>query len=226
MASRGLGDSAALPLDGMGGPRDTLRDRLRYFRFIGLNRNFVVVLLYNGARPDPFIRGLQLNAAPAAMGRESKMRELKMILSLILCFAWATTALGFESTWTDQFGETTYTITGPDEAVVGNDFQVTLTVSDPLYPEAMIAAPWNFQVDAVVHDNGFGVFLAAGTWTEVYTFNYAAVGAHDFLFNAQDMGHGGGAHNWEWMEIGGRTTILPEDVPVAAVSWGELKSNY
>ena len=142
------------------------------------------------------------------------------------CLTVAGTAAAFETVWTDQFSETTYTISGPEEAWVGVAFDVTLTVSDPFYPEDLIAAPWNFQVDGVVHDNGFGVFLTGGLWTEVYTFSFPDEGTHAFVFNAQDMGHGGGAHSWEWMQVGGSTAIVPEDVAVATTTWSLLKAVY
>lgn len=154
------------------------------------------------------------------------MQHWKTVLALVPCIVWAGSSGAFEASWTDQFGETSYTIAGPDTVLVGTDFQVTLSAEDALYPEAMVAAPWNFQVDAAVHDNGFGLFLTGGLWSEVYTFNFAEAGSHDFLFSAQDMGHGGGAHNWEWMEIGGGTLIVVDDVAVAASSWSRVKAIY
>ena len=74
--------------------------------------------------------------------------------------------------------------------------EVVLTAMDVLYPDNMIAAPWSVLEDAVEIDSGFAIFLTGTAWQEVYKFAYDAPGSHTYALSAQDLGHGGGAHNY------------------------------
>jgi len=142
------------------------------------------------------------------MRSEEAMRQLvRLSLVLALC-SLAGTAMGFVATWTDQFGETTYSITGPEAAFVGDTVLVAISAADPYYPNDMVASSWSFMVDAVQQDGGFAIYLTEGSWERSYRFVYDSEGIHTYLFRAQDLGHGGGAHNWQWFEIGGTTSIL------------------
>lgn len=112
-----------------------------------------------------------------------------------------------EDSWTDQFGETTYGMVLPDSVGVGELFDATITVRDPFYPEDMVAAPWSFLLDGGEEDGGFAIFLADTAWESVYSFAFDSAGVHDFVFTAQDLGHGNGAHSWEWFEIPGTVYV-------------------
>lgn len=117
--------------------------------------------------------------------------------------------------WTDQFGETTYTIAAPDTAGIGDSVRVVLTARDRYYPNDMVAAPWRLLVDGVVEDNGFWISLSDTTWESAYAFVYEFEDAHTFTFEAQDLGHGNGSHSYEWFEIE-RTTIITESTASAS----------
>lgn len=113
-----------------------------------------------------------------------------------------------EVSWTDQFGESVYTIVFPDSVIVGESFDVVLTAWDSFYPNDMVASPWSFLADDSVVDDGFAIFLSDSSWESTYPFLFDTEGIHSFVFTAQDLGHGGGAHNWEWFEIGGTTHVV------------------
>ncbi len=152
---------------------------------------------------------------------------MKRLVLLCILFGLVTThtAFAFESTWVDQYGETVYTIFGPDVADIGETVVIVVTVEDLTYPDAMVAATWSFLEDDVVVDSGFSVFLSGTTWERSFEFVYDEVGDHTYLFTAQDLGHGGGAHGWEWFEISGSTSV---QVPTATetISWGRIRASY
>lgn len=131
-----------------------------------------------------------------------------LVLAVIGVCTTVTLAHAFTTTWTDQFGETTYSITGPDTAAVGESLTVVLAVSDPTYPENWVASSWTFKVDGVQQDGGFSIWTTGGAWSRSYLFLYPEPGSHTYTFRAQDLGHGGG-HDYAWMEISGTTQILP-----------------
>jgi hypothetical protein len=114
---------------------------------------------------------------------------------------------GRGSSWTDQFDETTYTISAPDTVGVGDSVHVIVTARDPYYPDDMVAAPWSFRVDGETEDSGFWVSLSDTTWEASYDFTFDSEGSHVFLFTAQDLGHGNGGHSYEWFEIDVTTVV-------------------
>jgi hypothetical protein len=149
-----------------------------------------------------------------------------LVAGIVLGFLGALAGAGaFEATWTDGFGETTYRIAGPDTVVVGDTVRVTISAEDPFYPDDMVASPWSFLEDGSEIDGGFAVWLTDTTWSRTYEFVYDAPGDHTYTFTAQDMGHGGGGHNYEWFEISGTTAIV---APTATrtVSWGRVKVRF
>ncbi len=90
----------------------------------------------------------------------------------------------------------------------------------------MVASPWSISDNEIILDSGFAIWLDEfGFWTSSYTLNYTEIGTHDILFNAQDLGHGGGAHNWEWFDLLGTIEVMDE-VPTVVTTWGEVKSLF
>ena len=136
---------------------------------------------------------------------------------------------GFESSWTDAFEETTYLISGPDEAAVGDTVRVLISATDPFYPDVMVAAPWRFKVDGLQVDGGFGLFLTGTSWAKEYAFVYEAAGSHTCFFTAQDLGHGNGGHDYQWFEVSG-TTEVRETASVGEASrpasWGQVRARF
>jgi hypothetical protein len=163
------------------------------------------------------------------------MRSSLFPALILLALALAPAAGGFDLVWTDAFGESSYTIAGPDSVGVGDSLRVTLTAADSIYPEAMIAGPWEFLVDGVTEAGGATLWLTGGQWSAGYAFAFPEAGSHTFTFHAQDHGHGGGMHNWTWFEITGTTLIgeagPPSDVseewpPIPSTTWGAVKDEY
>jgi hypothetical protein len=147
----------------------------------------------------------------------------RIVLPALLLLA-GPAALAFEASWTDQFGETTYAMAGPDSAAVGDSILVALRVTDPLYPDAWIAGPWQFLLDSTMVDGGTAIWLTDGVWACSYPFVFAEAGSHVFTFRAQDHGHGGGAHNWQWGEVSGTTSIVEPPTPAEPTTWGRIKA--
>ena len=153
------------------------------------------------------------------------MSRVVRILLLLAAACIASSAHGFEVAWTDSFGETTYTIAGPDVVFVNEAFDVTLSAVDLFYPDAMVAAPWSFLEDSVEVDGGFGIFLTDTLWTNTYSFLYDATGVHSYEFTGQDLGHGGGGHSWEWFSVGSTVVISPP-TSASEASWAEIKGLF
>jgi hypothetical protein len=130
-----------------------------------------------------------------------------LALALVLCAA-AGAAFGFQVDWTDPFGQSTYTILGPDSAPVGDSLTIVIRAVDPFYPEDLVAAPWRYLVDGVQQDGGFGIWLTGGVWERTYAHVFPSPGSHTFTFRAQDTGEGGGGHNYVWFEISGTTVVF------------------
>ncbi len=148
------------------------------------------------------------------------MRSFHVLLALVPLVVAASSALAFELSWTDQFGETTYGLSGPDSVLVGETAEIVITARDEFYPNEMVAAPWRFLEDDVEVDGGFGLFLSDTTWQEIYTFVYEVPGSHSFTFTAQDLGHGSGGHSWQWFELRDTTDVV--DMPTAVASFVEM----
>ena len=171
------------------------------------------------------------NGRPSWSGKEDFiMSRPARIFLLVLPLLVVSLAHGFEASWTDQFGETTYMITGPDTVGVGDSVEVVINAEDPFYPNDMVAAPWSFLEDGMEEDGGFAVWLTGGVWEETYSFVYESSGSHTYTFTAQDLGHGNGGHSWEWFEIDGTTVVDEPSTTVISASsngrrgsWGNIK---
>ena len=148
-----------------------------------------------------------------------------VLLASALVLGSAPTA-AFDLSWTDQFGETTYTLSGPDIVNPGDLVVVTVTVTDVPYPAEWVASSWSVTDNGSSLGGGFSIWLDEnGFWTSVFELTYDEIGFHDILFTAQDLGQGGGAHGWEWFELTG--TIEVSDIIGAEVTtWGNVKQLY
>jgi hypothetical protein len=101
-------------------------------------------------------------------------------------------ALGFEVSWTDQFGETIYTIAGPDSVALGNAVDVVIVCRDDPYPDDWVASSWSLAEDDVVVDSGSALFFSNSAWIRSYSFVYDSSANHVYTFRAKDLGHGDG----------------------------------
>lgn len=153
------------------------------------------------------------------------MRSRIVFVLSISTLLLAPFAGAFEVSWTDQYGETSYTIAGPDEVATGDSLWIVITAADPFYPNDWVASSWSIQEDGAEIDGSFMLSLSGGNWERSYGFVYGSAGEHTYTFAAQDLGHGNGAHGWEWFEISGTTTIGPP-TPAQHTTWGAIKDLF
>lgn len=132
----------------------------------------------------------------------------RYLLALTGALLLAAPAGSFQNSAYDQFDETLYSISGPDQVAFGDPVQIVLRVEDGAYPNDLIAAPWSFWVDDTQIDGGFGIYLENGIWERPFDFALGQPGDYVFLFRAQDLGHGGGGHNYQWIEVSGTTSVV------------------
>jgi hypothetical protein len=140
---------------------------------------------------------------------------IPLLVAVLLVCGSAAPLWAFQSSFTDQFGESVYTISGPDQATVGQSVEIVLSARDALYPNDWIASSWTFKEDGVQRDSGFSLWTSAGVWERRYSFLYTASGSHTYAFRGRDQGHGGGGMNWAWFEVQG-VTIIVAPPPVGA----------
>ncbi len=152
--------------------------------------------------------------------------QLVLVLTaLASVLALAAPASAFQTSWTDQYGETAYKISGPDDAPPLLPYDVVLTVTDALYPNDWVASSWSLKEDGISKGSGFSLYTTGGSWTKTYTFSWPTAGIHTYTFRAQDQGHGGGGHGYAWMEISGVVTV-GSATPVVSSTWGRIKALY
>ncbi|NOZ52508.1 MAG: hypothetical protein GXP08_05105 [Gammaproteobacteria bacterium] len=112
-------------------------------------------------------------------------------------------------TWSDQFNQTTYTITAPCKVFIGVPFNITATVTDTTYPLTSVAVMWSLEDNGVVIAGGGFNWLdvdAAGQWQLTLTPTYTGEPIDHLLnFKFMDLGKGGGAHWWRDSIIGNIT---------------------
>ena len=105
------------------------------------------------------------------------------------------------ATWTDRFGETRFMLHVTGAVAVNETLRVQLSVWDPFYPDEIVSSPWRFHVDGLeIVDEQF-LTLSESSWVREYAFTYDTNGVHEYVFTAQDLGHGMAVHYWEWFEL-------------------------
>ncbi len=140
-----------------------------------------------------------------------------VLAAALPAFATCTPGTDWTVSWTDQYGETTYTLTAPCKVYIGVPFNINATASDSYYPNSSVAYPWAIY-DAydpgtgLVNDTvagGSWLTLSGGHWQTVVSRTYSGTPYdHTIGFYANDLGHGTGAHNFS-QQIVGNVTVDP-----------------
>jgi hypothetical protein len=115
------------------------------------------------------------------------------------------------STWTDSFGQTTYTLQAPCKVYLGIPFTITANVTDPSYPNTSVG--WNWAIT----DNGsilasnsspvFGIRLdGTGFWQTSVQQTYTGTAIdHALVFSFTDYGKGSSFMSAAGSSVGGLT---------------------
>lgn len=113
------------------------------------------------------------------------------------------------ASWSDQFNQTTYTLTAPCKVFVDTPFNITATVTDTTYTLTPVAVMWSLEDNgSVIAGGGFNWLDvdAAGQWQLTLTPTYTGTPIDHLLnFKFTDLGKGGGAHWWSSAIIGNIT---------------------
>lgn len=112
--------------------------------------------------------------------------------------------------WTDPLGQTTYTLEAPCWVYVGNEFTITATVTDSLYPNDWVGFGWSLR-DSVtgVEASGFKIVTENAQWQSVFKQTYTGSPVdHAITFGFTDLGEGGSGHGWGGSVVG-ETTVDP-----------------
>lgn len=158
---------------------------------------------------------------------------LTMIMFAASAYAVCTPGANWTASWSDQYGETTYTLTAPCKVYIGIPFNINATASDSAYPNSSVAFPWSMH-DAynpgsgLINDTiagGGWLTLSGGAWQDIISRTYTGTPYdHTISFSANDLGHGTGAHGFTHQVIGS-ITVDPFFVEAGidrAVSAGHL----
>jgi uncharacterized protein (TIGR03382 family) len=99
--------------------------------------------------------------------------------------------------WTDGYGQTTYTISAPPCVFLNVPFDVQLTVTDPTWTDTTVGQMWSVTDNGTVVPGASGTFIntVAGTWSQTISYKYTVlVVNHQIRFNFTDLGDGPSAH--------------------------------
>lgn len=145
------------------------------------------------------------------------MRKNFIILStLVIVLTFSSTVFAvcapgssWTAVWTDQYGQTTYSLEAPCKVYIGIPFSITATVTDTTYLNNYVACMWSITDNGTViaGGNGFNWLQTVnGQWQDVVGITYSGIPVdHTFQFSFIDLGQGGGAHFWKSNLIGAVT---------------------
>jgi hypothetical protein len=155
-------------------------------------------------------------ASPLAdAGEEIAMRFVLLVIALLVCVTAVRPAsadcpegTNWTSTWTDIYGETTYTLVAPCKVYLGIPFTITASADDPSYPNNWVGWNWSiFDNGSVIAGGTAGdIILANGHWETSVQQTYTGTAIdHTITFDFTDFGHGSGFHNAVGSSVGGLT---------------------
>ncbi len=111
--------------------------------------------------------------------------------------------------WTDSYGQTTYSLTAPCKVYIGVPFDVVATVTDAAYPNDDVGYGWAIVDNGTVVAGGgilAWITTSGGQWQQILTQTYTGVAInHTIQFEFTDLGQGAGAHGWSGSLVGGVT---------------------
>jgi len=126
-------------------------------------------------------------------------------------------------TWTDDFNQTTYSLTAPCVVYLGVPYNIVATVTDSTWPNDIVGSLWNIKDNGVVvAGGGFNwITTSKGTWQRVVQRTYTGSAEnHTVQFNFKDMGDGAGGHSWATGLIG-TVTEDPTPPPTTNISMAD-----
>ncbi|UCH80252.1 MAG: hypothetical protein JSW20_10975 [Nitrospiraceae bacterium] len=111
--------------------------------------------------------------------------------------------------WTDEFGQTTYSLIAPCKVFVTVPFTITATVTDINFPDTWIGGVWSIEDtpdggSTRILDSGFSIWTDVnGEWSQDLNVTYTGAPVnHTVEFSFLDFGWGNGAHHWGGNAIG------------------------
>lgn len=112
------------------------------------------------------------------------------------------------ATWTDIYGETSYTLQAPCKVYLGVPFTITASVDDSYYPSSRVG--WNWAINdngSVISGGDFSqINLSNGHWETIVEQTYTGTPIdHNLVFSFTDYGHGSGFHSAAGSSVGGLT---------------------
>ncbi|HTN51915.1 MAG TPA: hypothetical protein VML50_05890 [Anaeromyxobacter sp.] len=155
------------------------------------------------------------------------MRAAHLTIAASAALAFARPALAqctpgtsWTRSWTDAYGETTYSLTAPCKVNLGVPFDITATVTDAAYPNDTVGYDWAILDNGAVIGGSTTqlswITTAGGQWQTVLTVTYTVLATnHTLQLEFTDLGEGSGAHGFAGSVIGA-LTVDPYP-PVAAV---------
>ncbi|QWV92156.1 putative Ig domain-containing protein [Geomonas oryzisoli] len=126
--------------------------------------------------------------------------------------AWAVCPEGsnWTSSWTDSFGQTTYSVTAPCVVYLGIPFTITANVHDVYY--ANTAVGWNWAITdngttLLANQDPLGITTdAGGNWQRSVQQTYSGIATdHNLTFSFTDFGKGLGFVRAAGSSVGGLT---------------------
>lgn len=132
-------------------------------------------------------------------------------------------AQGFEVTRVDAYNQTHYVLRGPDRVAAGDEFTVTISVTDTLYASTDVASDWTFSVHSLVSDGAAYISLSGLSWSRSYTLTAGTVGTHTVSFAGTDIGHLG--HHPAPFALSA-DVVVDTPAPVRATTWGSIKQAF
>ena len=125
--------------------------------------------------------------------------------------------------WTDSYGQTTYSLEAPCKVYIGIPFNITATVTDNSYPDDWVGSNWAIKDNGSTITGGEAILTVAGLWQRIIQQTYSgAPEDHTLEFVFVDMGQGGGAHGWNETLIG---AVTVDPFPPAGPN-GDFESGY
>ncbi|HXZ95394.1 MAG TPA: hypothetical protein VEG28_05765 [Dehalococcoidia bacterium] len=105
--------------------------------------------------------------------------------------------------WTDQYGQTTYSLEAPCKVYIGVPFNITATVTDNSCPNSWVGANWAITDNGSNIAQGEAILTVNGQWQSIVQQTYSGTPIdHTIEFSFSDLGQCSGAHGWSENLIG------------------------
>lgn len=143
-------------------------------------------------------------------------------ISATAAFADCPDGSNWTASWTDSFGQTTYTLQAPCKAYIGIPFTITATASDAAYPNDDVAYPWYITDNGstIAGSSHSWITTANGQWQKVVFQTYSGTPInHTIQFNFNDLGTGASGHGYSNNLVGSVTVDpYPPSTPAQTIT--------